>query len=86
MSITSGATHSGEDQTNGITRIPASAASSTSVSKPDQLGFETAGFFGCSPAQYIGSRTLSIPASAIRSKSLALEGFWGEIPMKPGGR
>ena len=42
-SIACGATHSGEPQTNGMIRIPASAASSTSRSKPAQSGSATVG-------------------------------------------
>ena len=58
-------THSGEPQTKGKTRIPASAASSTSRSKPDQSGSATvSGLSGSIPDQYSGSRTLVDPGFA----------------------
>ena len=67
-------------------RTPSSAASSTSLSKPDQSGCTTSGLFVSIPDQNIGSRTLSTPASRISSKSLWPSAFCGETPTKPGGR
>ncbi len=66
--------------------MSSSAASSTSLSNPDQSGRTSSGLFPSIPNQNIGSRTLSTPASSISSKSLCPSGFCGEIPTNPGGR
>ena len=83
----SAATHSGVPETNGITRDAASAASSTSWSKP--LQFRSRGErpvrLDRGPVRAAASRCRS-PPSRISSKSEALAGFCGEMPMNPCGR